>query len=128
MRFAIDRFSIGSEKEVSADDFDGQRYIPGRQSRFYDFYLPDYRILLELDGDYYHAYGKVYEEMSPMQKRNARVDKIKDDWAIEHGIPLIRIWEHDINENPQKVMKMLEERLDIALEKRKIEENKRKRH
>lgn len=35
MRFAIDRFSIGSEKEVCADDFDGQRYIPGRQSRFY---------------------------------------------------------------------------------------------
>ena len=120
-RFAkefLEKLGIKYEEQFEAKDI----------KRFYDFYLPDYRVLLELDGDYYHSYGKVYEEMSPMQKRNARVDKIKDNWAIEHGIPLIRIWEHDINENPQKVMRMLEERLDIALEKRKIEENKRKRH
>ena len=35
MRFAIDRYSIGTESEVSADDFDGISYIPSRRNRFY---------------------------------------------------------------------------------------------
>lgn len=96
--------------------------------RFYDFYLPEYQVIIEIDGDYYHAYGKIHEEMSPMQKKNKRVDKIKDEWALSHGIPIIRIWEHDINDNPQKVMDMLRDRLSIEKEKLIIKENKKKRH
>ncbi len=34
MKYAIDRYSIGAETEVSANDFDGQ-YIPARKNRFY---------------------------------------------------------------------------------------------
>ena len=34
MRYAIDRYDLGSEKEVCADDFDGQ-YIQRRHNRFY---------------------------------------------------------------------------------------------
>lgn len=75
-----------------------------------------------------HGKDLVYENKTPTQKRNARVDKIKDKWAVSHGIPLIRIWEYDINNNPQKVLKLLEDRLGIELEKRRIEENKKKRH
>ena len=96
--------------------------------RYYDFYLPEQRILIEVDGTYYHAYGKLYEEMSPMQKHNARVDKIKNDWAAMHGIPLIRVWEHDINNNPSMVMDMLREQIGIQMDKLKIKENKKKRH
>lgn len=96
--------------------------------RYYDFYLTDYKIIVEIDGDYWHSYGKVYEEMTPTQKKNARVDKIKDEWALSHGIPIIRIWEHDINENPERVRKMLIERLGIRSEELIIKENKKKRH
>ena len=63
-----------------------------------------------------------------MQKRNARVDEIKNEWAALHGYPLIRIWEHDINENPEKVLDMLRERLGVEMEKLIIKENKKKRH
>ena len=114
----LDKLGVRYEEQFEAKDI----------KRFYDFHLPDYRVLLELDGDYYHSYGKVYEEMNPMQKRNARVDKIKDEWAISHGYPLIRIWEHDINENPQKVLDMLRQRLGVEEEKLIIKENKKKRH
>lgn len=96
--------------------------------RYYDFYLPDYKVIIEVDGDYWHSYGKVYEEMTPTQKKNARVDKIKDEWALSHGIPIIRIWEHDINKNPEKVKKTLIERLDVRNEELIIKENKKKRH
>lgn len=35
MKYAIDRFITGLEKEVSADDFDGQIYIPNKLKRFF---------------------------------------------------------------------------------------------
>lgn len=34
MKFAIDKYKIGNEKEVKADDFDSQPYIPERKNRF----------------------------------------------------------------------------------------------
>lgn len=63
-----------------------------------------------------------------MQKRSHRVDEIKNQWAALHSIPLIRIWEHDINNNPTKVMKMLKEWIHVYTEKMIIDENKKKRH
>ena len=105
-----------------------EQYYAESIKRYYDFYLTDYKVLIEIDGDYYHGYGKVHEEKSPMQKKNERVDNIKNEWAGMHGIPLIRIWEHDINKTPEKVMNFLKERLDIRTEELKIKENKKKRH
>ena len=96
--------------------------------RFYDFYCYEQNAIIEVDGDYWHSYGKVYEEMTPTQKKNARVDKIKNEWALSHGIPIIRVWEHDINNNPQKVFSILRENIGIATEKMIINENKKKRH
>lgn len=105
-----------------------EQYYAESIKRYYDFYLIDYQVLIEIDGDFFHGYGKVYEEKSPMQKKNERVDNIKNEWAGVHGIPLIRIWEHDINDNPEKVLKFLAERLNIRSKELEIKENKKKRH
>ena len=86
--------------------------------RFFDF-LVEGIVLIEIDGDYYHSYGKLYEDMNPMQKRNFRVDMIKDSWAAENGYILCRIWEHDIRNNPDVVMKKIKEVLDIKDKKKK---------
>lgn len=96
--------------------------------RYYDFYIPSANLIIEVDGDYYHAYGKIREEMSPMQKKNIRVDEHKNKWALMHGIPILRIWEHDINKNPSEVMRILKEKICSCSEKIKLEENKKKRH
>lgn len=114
----LEKLGIRYEEQFEAKDI----------KRFYDFYLPDYQVIIEIDGDFYHGYGKVHEEKNPMQKRNARVDEIKNEWAALHGYPLIRIWEHDINENSEKVLDMLRERLGVEMEKLIIKENKKKRH
>lgn len=96
--------------------------------RYYDFYLPDNQLLIEVDGDYYHSKNLVYEEMSPMQKRNKRVDKQKDHWALINGIPIIRIWESDINKHPEKVMAMLKEKLYLCKEEKEIKDRKKYRN
>ena len=101
--------------------------------RWYDFALfppGGGVILLEIDGSYYHADPRVVSEdkLNPMQKKNRRVDEYKNKWALMHGIPIIRIWEKDINESPSKVMEMLKKRLYLENEKQLINEKKNKRH
>ena len=96
--------------------------------RFFDYYLPESRILIEIDGDYFHSRGLVREEMNPMQKKNKRVDECKNKWAALHGIPLIRIWEFDIRNNPSQVMKMLKEKLKYHSELVQKQKEKNKRH
>lgn len=95
--------------------------------RYYDIYIPSANLLIEIDGTYFHSYGLLYEEMSPMQKKNHRVDKDKDKWAREHKIPLIRIWEHDINDKPKEVMEMLKKEITFYTEKYNKELEKKKR-
>ena len=96
--------------------------------RFYDFFCPDANVIIEVDGDYYHSYGLTYEEKNPMQKHNQWVDKVKDEWALSHGIPILRIWENDIHDNPEKVMKTLKESIGKYTEKQKKIREKNKRH
>lgn len=105
-----------------------RQYEAKEIGRFYDFYCEEANVIIEVDGDFYHGYGLVYEEKSPMQKHNQWVDKVKDEWALERGIPIIRIWEHDIHDNPEKVMKMLRESIGKYTEKQKKIRDKNKRH
>lgn len=96
--------------------------------RYLDFYIVDCNIALEIDGDYWHGYGLLYEQMNPTQKRSHRVDKEKTRWCLINGIPLIRIWEHDINDHPEAVMKMLKEKFGIARENKEKQDKKKQRH
>jgi very-short-patch-repair endonuclease len=57
-----------------------------------------------------------------------RVDEYKTKWALAHGIPIIRIWEKDINESPTKVFEALKKRLGLEKEKAILTEKKNKRH
>lgn len=119
-RFAknyLDKLGVEYERQFEAKDI----------KRFYDFAIRTplgHIILIEVDGDYFHGYDKLYEEKNPMQKRNERVDKIKDEWARAHGYRLVRIWEHDINNNSAKVTKILKEALGDAAK----DDDKKRRH
>jgi len=98
--------------------------------RFFDFYLPSHNLIIEVDGGYYHSDPRVVDEnqLNPMQKHNKRVDEHKNKWALVHGIPIMRIWEKDIRENPKMVMEELKKRLYIEDKKITIAEKKNKRH
>jgi len=101
--------------------------------RFYDFAIfpkEGGMILLEIDGSYYHSDPRVVDEnkLSPMQKKNKRVDEHKNEWALMHGIPIMRIWEYDIRNNPSGVMKALKERLYIEDKVQTKLNSKNKRH
>lgn len=92
--------------------------------------MPTINFLIEIDGDFFHSNPNIVDEnkLNPMQKHNKWVDKIKNEWALMHGLPLLRIWEEDIRKHPKKVEKMLKEELDKARKKMLILENKKKPH
>lgn len=98
--------------------------------RYYDFYLPEHNLLLEIDGDFWHGNPLIYkeEELRGHQKRAQRVDEHKTKWALMHGIPILHIWENDIRKNPKKVMDMLRDKLNLLTEDRKKLDDKKRRH
>lgn len=89
--------------------------------RYYDFYLTDCNVIIEINGGYWHSDPRLYEskDLNPTQKHNIRVDKDKEKWAKEHKIPLLKIWEKDIHEAPKKVMEQLQK--DIVFYKEKYD-------
>lgn len=71
-------------------------------------------LLIEVDGNHWHPdTEKVkWEELSPIQKHNAMVDKVKNEWCLKRKIPLLRFWENDIKKNPSGVLKTLKDALE----------------
>ena len=78
----------------------------------------------------WHANPRVVKEdkLNPMQKHNKFVDKLKDHYAGMHCITLVRFWEYDIRNNPQKVLEELKKYVAISEKNMKIRENKKKPH
>jgi very-short-patch-repair endonuclease len=73
--------------------------------KLFDFYLPEYNVLLETDGDYWHCNPKTQGKPKyANQKRTIRNDKKKNKLCEQSGITLIRYWESDINKNLEWVM------------------------
>lgn len=81
---------------------------------FYDFYLPKYNIIIEVDGDFWHCNPDSKHNIPKYetQKRNLIKDSIKSQWAIDNGYTLLRFWEKDINNNIKQVKQTLLEALD----------------
>ena len=57
----------------------------------YDFYLPDYNCLIEYDGIQHFKPGKSYYDNPEKFAKTQEYDNIKNQYAIENGITLIRI-------------------------------------
>ena len=87
-------------------------------------------LLIEVDGSFFHADPRVVTEdkITPMHKHNKFIDGLKDQWAALHGIPLLRIWEYDIKNNPKKVREEIEKYIKCGKKKKEINENKKRPH
>jgi very-short-patch-repair endonuclease len=97
--------------------------------RFYDYFLPDENLIIELNGGYWHCDPEIYKDgpINRMQARNIRIDEYKRNWAYAHGTPVLYIWENDVRKHPEKVMKILKESISQANRKILIENNKKTR-
>ena len=112
-RFArdfLDRLGIDYEYQYKAESI----------GRYFDFRLfPNLKgPVLEVDGSYWHADPRIYEgkKLDKTQQWDLKVDEIKNQWCRRNNVPLIRLWEKDINEHPEKVKSYLKEVLKPYLD------------
>ena len=76
---------------------------------FYDVYVPEHNILIEVDGDFWHTNPIKYPNgpVSKCQFKNNIRDQQKTKWALDNGYKLLRFWENDINNNIKQVKQIL---------------------
>lgn len=81
----------------------------------YDFFLPKYNLIIEYNGDYWHANPKIYQSGSiiKVQKLGEVIvdtiwerDKIKKELAEQQGYKIIYIWEKDYQLNKDILKKL----------------------
>lgn len=82
-------------------------------NKIYDFYLPDYKLFIEIDGDFWHCNPntKFKDPTCKSQEINKENDIIKNNWVKDNGYKLLRFWESDINNNILEVKRILLENL-----------------
>lgn len=89
-------------KSLGGFDFEYQFYINGKSS--YDFLIYD-KIILEVQGDFWHANPKKYKESDILPHPTGNVlasdlwkkDEVKKKIAIDNGYGIIYLWESEIN-------------------------------
>jgi very-short-patch-repair endonuclease len=69
------------------------------EDKVFDFYLPQYHLLIEVDGVYYHGKGLNENQMNNMQRKHKINDEYKTSLASNCGFNLLRIWEDEIEVN-----------------------------
>lgn len=79
----------------------------------FDYYLPEYDVYIEVDGDYFHSNPKIYPKgpKTKTQKINNARDISKNNYCKKYGLLLGRFWESDILNNRKGIICRLNELL-----------------
>lgn len=82
-----------------------------------DIAIPYLKIIIECDGDYWHANPTIYskENLTFNQKKNLQRDRFKDKFLEERGWTVLRFFESDIKNNAKKCMNIIEEKIKTRL-------------
>lgn len=91
---------------IQEKGFDKLTGIGGGNLR-YDFYLPNYNLLIEYQGQYHD--GSVSNQTKYDLKRQQEHDRRKRQYAKDNGIELLEIWYYDFD----NIEKILEQKLRI---------------
>lgn len=80
-----------------------------------DFFVPVSRLVIQADGDYWHAHPSVYGEglkpLSRVQQNRLRLDASCDSYLSNMGYTVLRLWERDL----KKQRTVCEQALKTAL-------------
>lgn len=98
-------------KEVGIE-FIFQYPVPWKKGwkKWYDFYIPEKKLLIEVDGIYWHGKGIKTGQLNEQQWNTRRNDRLKNYLAKSRGYSLKRIWSSEIKSlNYIKVKKLINE-------------------
>ncbi|GIN73552.1 hypothetical protein J14TS2_40270 [Bacillus sp. J14TS2] len=81
------------------------------EKRQYDFLLKDHNLIIECDGDYWHANPKFYPNPQDWQIERIKIDQEKNEIAKNNGYQIFRFWEDDILNNFEYVKSVIDDLL-----------------
>lgn len=89
IRNILNSLNINFEREKIFKNCKDKRYLP------FDFYLPDYNICIEYDGEQHYGINRTFKLTDKDFNYIKRHDTIKDEYCKNNNIKLIRIpyWE-----------------------------------
>ncbi len=79
------------EAELIKRNINYQKQVPLCKIAIVDFYLPEYRIVIQCDGDYWH-------NRSETKEKDERQNKV----LAFNGFNVYRFWEHEINKSVEE--------------------------
>ena len=94
--FKDTKIELKMEAELQKRGINYQKQVPLCKIARVDFYLPEYRIIIQCDGDYWHNLENVKE-------RSVRQDKL----LTFNGFNVYRFWEHEIKESVESCVDKL---------------------
>ena len=97
MPFKETKIEKAIARELSKRNINFISQYPIGKSFVCDFALPEYKIIIECDGDYWHANPKLYNKLNKIQERKVKTDKFKDKYLEKEGWKVLRFFESDIN-------------------------------
>jgi DNA mismatch endonuclease (patch repair protein) len=71
-----------------------------------DFYIPSLKLIIEVDGIYWHGHPDSFNPNDKRVIKNMERDKRENKILKERGYKLIRIWEHEIPNTPEELAKL----------------------
>ena len=76
-----------------------------------DFFFPEHRLAIFVDGCFWHGCPLCYRRPSSRQEywdnkltRNVKRDRQIDELLSARGYKVVRVWEHQLLENPSQVI------------------------
>ena len=93
------------EQELISRRLNYQKQVPLCKTAIVDFYLPEYRIVIQCDGCYWHncpIHG--HGEIKHCSEKDERQDKV----LTFNGFNVYRFWEHEINSSVEGCLDKIE--------------------
>jgi len=75
----------------------------------FDFGNLPHKILIEVQGDYWHGNPNIYKTFNHIQQKNILRDIEKEKWVTSNGYKLVTIWETDILNNNFQTLDIIED-------------------
>lgn len=97
-KLKLDKYNIKYEREKPFNNLTGV----GGQSLRFDFYLPDYNLLIECQGIQHKEWQEGWQTKDDFEKQLEH-DKRKREYCAINNIKLLEIWYYDIN-NIERVL------------------------
>lgn len=95
----------------------GIKYIPQHvigEKFCVDAFVPEHKIVIQFDGDYWHGHPLRFPIPDKRQKRRMALDLSQDAYMAACGYSVIRIWESDIKKSVHLVRQNLIHRISIS--------------